>query len=395
MLRLVDGTIRLPALVTAHSHAFQRAMRGQAQRGPASEKLGDDFWSWRHAMYQLAESLDPERIYRISRLAYEELRGTGVRTVGEFHYVHHQLDGTPYDDRVVLAEAAIQAARDVGVRICLLRVIYQRAGAERPPEGVQRRFSDAQLDDALRDVDELRKRYDRADDVRVGVAPHSVRAVPPSWLTPIAEFAARGEMPLHMHVAEQPAEVDACLAETGRRPVQLVADHGLLGSRFCAVHATHLEPDEVALLGDSQSRVCLCPTTERDLGDGLAPVGPLHAAGVRFCVGIDSHVLCAPLEELRAVELGERLRTGRRVVLRAPAFSTAELLWQAGSQHGAEACGFDDPGGEISLDRSGVSLALVAEEGLLDAVVFSGDNRLFSWGRPQNRVGRPDSRHEC
>lgn len=328
-------------------------------------------------MYQLAEGLDPERIYQLSRLAYEELRGTGVRTVGEFHYVHHQLDGTPYDDRVALAEAVIQAARDEGLRICLLRVVYHRAGAGGAPEGVQRRFSDEALDDALRDTDELWSRYAHAEDVRVGIAPHSVRAVPPAWLKPIADFAARRKLPLHMHVAEQPAEIAACLEETGRRPVQLLGDHGILGPSFCAVHATHLDPDEVTLLGETASRVCLCPTTERDLGDGLAPVGPLHRAGVRFCVGIDSHVLCAPLEELRAVELGERLRTGQRVVLRDPERSTAELLWAAGSQLGAEACGFDDPGGDIALDRGGASLALVNDEGLLDAIVFSGDNRLF------------------
>lgn len=377
MLRLVEGSIRLPALVTAHSHAFQRAMRGKAQRGPASETT-DDFWSWRHAMYELAEGLDPERIYQVSRLAYEELRGTGVRTVGEFHYVHHQPDGTPYDDRLALAEAVIQAARDEGLRICLLRVVYHRAGAGRAPEGVQRRFCDHDLDDALRDTEALCSRHAGADDVRVGIAPHSVRAVPPDWLKPIADFAARREIPLHMHVAEQPAEIAACLDETGRRPVQLLADHGVLGPSFCAVHATHLDPDEVTLLGQTGSFVCLCPTTERDLGDGLAPVGPMHAAGVRFCVGIDSHVLCAPLEELRAVELGERLRTGQRVVLRDPRRTTAELLWTMGSQLGAEACGFEDPGGEIALDRAGASLALVGEDGLLDAVVFSGDNRLFS-----------------
>lgn len=366
---MMNRTLSLDALATAHSHAFQRALRGDTQR-PGPEGT-DDFWSWRTAMYRLAESLTPESIHAISLVAYRELRRAGVRTVGEFHYVHHQPNGEPYADRTILAEAVIQAARDAGLRITLLRVIYARAGAGRPPEGAQRRFSDPDLDRALADVDTLLARHRGAADVRVGVAPHSVRAVPPEWLRPIAERAAELALPLHMHVAEQPAEIAACLAETGRRPVELLADHGVLGPRFVAVHATHLAAHEPRLLGEARAFACLCPTTERDLGDGLPDVGALRAAGVRLTTGIDSHVITQPLEDMRAVDLGERLRTVRRVAVRAQGRTPAEELWRIGSIEGAAACGFDDCGGKIAIDLDAPDLALVKEEHLLDAIVFS------------------------
>jgi formiminoglutamate deiminase len=375
MLELIDGKFQLPALTTAHSHAFQRALRGKGQRRRSGDR--DDFWSWRTAMYELAGSLAPESIYQISRVAYEELKRAGVRTVGEFHYVHHQPDGRPYPQRTELSHAVIEAARDEGLRIALLRVVYQRAGADKPPEGAQRRFADDALEDAMRDIDELWSRYSEDADVRIGVAPHSVRAVSPEWLPKLAAFAERREMPLHMHVAEQPAEIESCVAETGKRPVELLADLGVLSDRFVAVHATHLQSHEAKLLGEAGSMVCLCPTTERDLGDGLPNVSALKEAGVRICTGVDSHVLTSPLEDLRAVELGERLRTGRRILLDDGERSVAEVLWHMGSQMGAEACGFEDAGSHIQVDRAARELSLVDDGHLLDAIVFSGTDRLF------------------
>lgn len=374
VLELIDGDIYLPALTTAHSHAFQRAMRGRAQR-PSGEGQ-DDFWSWRAAMYEVAENLSPESLYQISRIAYEELRCAGVRTVGEFHYVHHQADGTPYGDRTQMSEAMIAAARDEGMRICLARVVYHRASHDKPVEGVQRRFADASLDDALADVERLWAEYADEPDVRIAIAPHSVRAVPPEWLSNIASFANRRKIPVHMHVAEQPAEVEACLEETKKRPLQLIADAGLLSDRFVAVHATHIDESEAELLGGAQGFACLCPSTERDLGDGLADVSALVAAGVRLCVGVDSHILTSPLEDLRCVELGERLRTRKRNVLRFEG-SIAEGLWRIGSHHGAEACGFEDHGGTVRIDRAARELSLVPDEYLLDAIVFSGTDRVF------------------
>jgi formiminoglutamate deiminase len=368
MMRIDRDRIALPALATAHSHAFQRGMRGKAQRpGPAG---ADDFWSWRTAMYALADSLTPESIYSISRVAFEELHRRGVLTVGEFHYVHHTSGGTPYDDRTTLADAVIRAALDARLRIALLRVVYNRAGAGRPPEGAQKRFSDARLDDALGDVETLRARWHAEPRVRIGIAPHSVRAVPPEWLGEIARYANDADMPLHMHVAEQPAEIEACLAETGRRPVELLADRSVLGPRFVAVHATHLAPHEPDLLGQAKAGVCLCPTTERDLGDGLPDVTALAAAGVQLSMGVDSHVATAPLEDLRLIELGERLRTKKRVVLRPGGATLAEALWAIGSIGGAKACGFDGVGGETFVARDHPDLALVEEGELLDAIVF-------------------------
>lgn len=366
----------LPALATAHSHAFQRALRGDTQRpGPAGT---DDFWSWRTAMYRLADSLTPESIRAISLVAYRELFAAGVRTVGEFHYVHHQPGGAPYAQRTLLADAVIAAAKEAGLRIALLRVIYQRAGAGRPPEGAQRRFSDDNLDSALADIDDLRSRYQADPAVRIGVAPHSVRAVPPAFLAEIAGYATSHRLPIHMHVAEQPAEISACLAETGRRPVELLADSGVLGPRFVAVHATHLAPHEPALLGGARAFVCLCPTTERDLGDGLPDVGALQAAGARLSVGIDSHVITHPLEDLRAIDLDERLRTGRRVgVIGGSGRTPAEELWHIGSIESAAALGFDDCGGTVAIDRRAPELELVDEKFLLDAAVYSGNSRVL------------------
>ena len=367
--------LELPALATAHSHAFQRAMRGDAQR--ASGATMDDFWSWRTAMYTLADSLDPQSIFDIARIAYRELYRAGVRTVGEFHYVHHQPGGVPYDDRTVMADQVIRAARAENLRIGLFRVVYARAGAGREPEAAQRRFCDSNLEQSLADVETLAQRWASDANVRIGVAAHSVRAVPPTYWRPIAEFAKARDIVFHAHVAEQPAEIVACLAETGRRPVELLAEHGALGPKFVAVHATHLELHEAVLLGQAKAMVCLCPTTERDLGDGLPNVTALRSAGVRLCAGVDSHVMTDPLEDLRSIELGERLRTGRRLAVRTDERTPAQELLHMGTVIGAEACGFSDPGGFVQVDLEAPELQLVRKEHLLDAIIYSGSTRIF------------------
>ena len=366
----VDGTARLPALSSAHSHAFQRKMRGRAQRPPADGAGRDDFWSWREHMYALASSLTPESIRAVSLAAYTELARAGVRTVGEFHYVHHQADGTPYDDRTLLADSVIDAAKSAGLRIALLRVAYHRAAPGVPAQLLQRRFCDPRVDDVLRDVDHLRSKWRDDPDVVIGLAPHSVRAVPPSWLGPLREYAHRHRMPVHMHVAEQRREVEACVAETSRRPVELLADHGLLSERFVAVHAIHLVVHEAQLLGAARAFACLCPQTERDLGDGLADIGAMRDAGVRLCTGVDSHIVTDPIEDLRSLETHERLRTERRVTFRPSSGTPAEELWREGSIQGAQACGFDGTGGRVVIRRDDPSLDFVEDEFLLDAVVF-------------------------
>lgn len=370
----MSPNLELPALASAHSHAFQRAMRGRAQR--PSGALREDFWSWRGAMYAIAESLTPESIFEISRVAFRELAASGVRTVGEFHYVHHQRGGVPYAERTILADRVIEAALAEGLRIALLRVAYARGGANVELAPAQRRFVDPGVDDVLRDVDTLRARYANNPNVRIGIAPHSVRAVPPSWLPLLAEYAQKHHLPLHMHVAEQPAEIEACLEETDLRPVELLDERGVLDERFVAVHATHLLPHEARLLGEASAFACICPTTERDLGDGLPDLSALRAAGARVCVGIDSHVICDPLEELRALENNERIRTLRRNTYAPPEGTPAEALWREGSIVGARACGFDDAGGSVKIAVDDPSLALVDPELLLDAVVFSAPNRV-------------------
>jgi formimidoylglutamate deiminase len=368
--RREDGTLLLPALSTAHSHAFQRAMRGRGQRPALPRTDTDDFWTWRGQMYALASSLTPESTHAIALVAYRELARAGVRTVGEFHYVHHQADGTPYDDRTVLADALVDAAKQAGLRIALLRGAYHRAGPGRDAEPGQRRFCDPHVDDVLRDVETLRANWRGDPDVVIGVAPHSVRAVPPSWLEPLRDCAARHRMPFHMHVAEQAREVDECVAETGRRPVELLADHGVLSDRFVGVHGTLLLPHEAGLLGAARAFVCVCATTERDLGDGLPDLSALRQRGARLCTGVDSHVLIDPIEDLRALETHERLRTRTRVTFQAAGATPARELWREGSTEGAAACGFADAGGHVVIRRDHPALALVDEEFVLDAIVF-------------------------
>jgi formiminoglutamate deiminase len=378
-LTAIDGTsLVLPGWVSAHSHAFQYGLRGHTQRAPDASGT---FWSWRDAMFAAADALTPESLAAVSRDAFRALYRSGVRCVGEFHYVHHQAGGEPYAQRTLLADVVVDAALAEGLRVTLLRVAYARAGAGRPPEGAQQRFSDGDVDDVLRDLDALRTRWAGDARVKIGVAPHSVRAVPRAWLGPLHEYATRYSLPYHMHVAEVLGEVESCLAEHGRRPVELLADAGVLGERFVAVHATNLEAHEARLLGEARAFACLCPTTERDLGDGLADIAALRAAGVRLCVGIDSHVVTDPVEEMRALEMHERLRLRRRVTFAGEEGRTlAEQLLVEGSAHGALACGWDAAvrGRETAWDADTVvdldaaPLRGVAPERALDALVFSG-----------------------
>ncbi len=310
-----------------------------------------------------------------------------MRTVGEFHYVHHQPDGTPYDDRTCLADAVVMAAKLSGLRIALLRAAYHRAGAGLTLDPVQRRFSDAHVDEVLSDVDALRGKWSHDPDVVIGLAIHSVRAVPHSWLRPLSDYARAQAMPLHMHVSEQAREVDECVAETGRRPVELLADSGVLSERFVAVHATHLAAHEAKLLGQAESFACICPTTERDLGDGLPNVSALRDAGVRLCTGVDSYVLVDPIEDLRALETHERLRTLARVTFRHVGLTPAEQLWCEGSLQGARACGFADAGGSAVIRRDHPALELVRDEELLDAIVFGASGTVIDHTERLARAG--------
>lgn len=360
-----DGHYVLPGLATVHSHAFQRALRGRTHR-PTRDR--DSFWTWRELMYRLVDTLDAESLFAISRWAFAELLEHGVTTVGEFHYVHHDRGGVPYQDRLLLSRAVLDAALDAGLRVTLLRVFYERGGAGKALEPAQRRFADASVEAALEDTAALEKAYGASPLVRVGLAPHSVRAVTRENLTRLAAEAAARRWPLHMHVSEQRRENDECLAEHGTTPMGLAMETGAVTERFVAVHATHLTAEDAALLGRARAFACICRTTERDLGDGLPNLPALVGGGARLTVGTDSHASSDVFEDLRAIELDERVRSESRVASLSP----TELL-HAGSAHGYAALGW---AGAETLDRvvlrSDDSALLGAPAALLDdAVLFA------------------------
>lgn len=319
----LPGKILLPGFVNGHSHAFQRAIRGRTEfLVPGHER--DDFWSWREAMYAAATTLDPQALYDVSKQAFTEMALSGITTVGEFHYVHHQPDGKPYADEQELAKQVVRAARDVGLRIVLLRVGYARAGFQVEPNPRQARFLDPDVDTMLRRTSDLAVAVKGDELVSVGLAPHSVRAVPKSWLEVISRSWKHG--PIHMHVAEQPAEIRACSAEYGQRPVELIDSVGLLNERFTAVHAIHLERSEVERLGKARATICACPSTERNLGDGIVEVDSLLNAGASVSLGSDSQAHIDLLQEAQQLEGHLRLLRLRRNVLAPPAIGTSDSL---------------------------------------------------------------------
>jgi formiminoglutamate deiminase len=328
--RRLPGLV-LPALANAHSHAFHRALRGRGQAATG------DFWSWRDGMYALAARLDPDSYLALARATYAEMALAGIAAVGEFHYLHHPPGGGRYADPNAMGRALLLAAEEAGLRITLLDACYLQADAGGAPlEGVQRRFGDGDAAGWAERAGELRP--DPAGGALLGAAIHSVRAVPPAAMATVAAWAAERRAPLHLHLSEQPAENQACLAATGRTPAVLAAEHGVLGARTTAVHATHLTGDDLRLLGASRTTACLCPTTERDLADGVGPARRLALAGCPLALGSDSHAVIDLFEEARAVELDERLATGRRghhqpadLLRAATAGGMRSLGWDAGT----------------------------------------------------------------
>lgn len=328
----------LPGLANAHSHAFHRALRGRTQAGRG------DFWSWRERMYALAARLEPDTYHALARATFAEMALAGVTAVGEFHYLHHPAGGGRYADPNAFGAALLAAAGDAGIRITLLDTCYLQADVDgRPLEGPQRRFDDGDADAWAARVGRLAGApaggsCDGQAGARVGAAIHSVRAVPPEAMRLVAGWAAERQAPLHLHLSEQRRENQACLAATGRTPSQLCADTGVLGRHTTAVHATHLDSGDVALLGRSATCVCMCPTTERDLGDGIGPAGRLAAAGSPLALGSDSQAVIDLFEEARAVELDERLASRRRGLHRP-----ADLL-RAATRDGMRTIGWADAG---------------------------------------------------
>jgi formimidoylglutamate deiminase len=370
----------LPGMPNLHSHAFQRAIAGLTERASPS---GDDFWSWREAMYRFLALLEPEDVQAIAAQLYLDMLKAGYTGVAEFHYLHHGRDGRPYADRAAMSEAVISAAREAGIAITLLPALFQTSGfgGAAPTEG-QRRFVNG-VEDMMALVEAVRGRHAAEPEVRVGLAHHSLRAVPPEALA--AATAALGELdptaPLHIHVAEQTREVDQCLAWSGARPVEWLLDHAPVGPAWCLVHATHMDATETRRLAAAGAVAGLCPTTEGNLGDGFFPLLPYLEAQGRWGIGSDSHVSLSPIEELRWLEYGQRLRERRRALASSGApGSTGLALWQAAVAGGAQALGRRTgalaPGHRadlLVLDPAAPALYRRERDALIDSFVFASE----------------------
>jgi formimidoylglutamate deiminase len=353
---------RIPAMANAHSHAFQLDLRG------AGERLspGDDFWSWRTEMYRLASGHTPETMREVGGRVYGQMAAAGYGAVGEFHYVHHQPDGTPYAEPNAMAIALAQAARARGLEITLLPAAYHRGGPGKPPDPGQVRFCDPSVEAFLERIDALREWAGGVDGVSVGVAAHSMRAVPAQWLEAIARYTDEHGLVRHIHASEQRRELAECQAEHGCSPIELLARTGFLGPRTSVIHAIHVSDGDVALLADSDSIVVTCPTTEGNLGDGFLPGLRYRDAGVRLAIGTDEQTRIDPFEELREMETLARREGHTRFALLAAANGN---LWGQMVANGRASLGLAPaPVAEIELDLDHPDLASVAEGDLMLAV---------------------------
>jgi formimidoylglutamate deiminase len=341
----VSATI--PAMVNAHSHAFQRALRGRAER-PGGDQ-NDDFWSWRTEMFRVAEGLDPTTMRQLAREAYDEMVGAGYGVVGEFHYVHHQPDGTPYPEPNELAFAVAEAAVAAGLEIVLLPAAYHRGGwspaGDVPPAPGQRRFCDPDVETFLARVDALHQWAAGVAGVSVGIAAHSVRAVPRSWLEAIAAYSERHGVVRHVHASEQRRELAECHAEHGCSPIELLERTGFLGARASVIHGIHVSDEDVAALASSGTTVVSCPTTEGNLGDGYLPAMAYAEAGVPLAIGSDSQVRIDPFEEARELETGAR----RERQLRSGLLAAVGDLWGELCRNGYRSLGLD---GDLTHGRT-------------------------------------------
>ena len=392
--------IVIPGFANAHSHAFQRALAGHTEyRGPAGT---DNFWTWRTRMYALASRIDSVALTAIARQLYMEMLATGYTSVAEFHYLHNEPGTEDVSD--TMFEAVAAAADDCGIRLTYVPVLYERAGFEEPePTPTQRRFalSAAQLVDHYERVSKL-----CGATLQTGIGVHSLRAVSATSLEMIAGIAERDDVPMHVHIAEQQREVDQCLAATGARPVEWLMDRCDVSENWCLVHATHIDESEIRSLARSGAVVCLCPSTEANLGDGLFPLQPFLEQGGRIAIGSDSHVSVNPFEELRWLEYGQRLISQSRNVAAIARPQTGRSLFEAATAGGATACGQGSADLEaganadlVVLDDDSPMLAGHTTRSLLDALVFSGFtlpiDRVMVNGRWVVTDGRHDKETMC
>jgi len=372
------GGVVIPGIANVHSHAFQWSFAGLSEFRTGQR---DSFWSWREQMYQSVERLAPEEYYHRACRLYRIMLAAGYTEVGEFHYIHNQPDGQPYPQLEILADQLVQAAVDTGIAICMIPVLYQRGGFDgRPLAGSQQRFqlSTDQLQSLSR---HLQSHWGTHPRFRLGLAFHSLRAVDPDTIPAVIEamtpvMGAAG--PIHIHVAEQTAEVVECQSCYGKRPVELLLDTAAVDARWCLIHATHMTEKETSRLAESGAVVGLCPTTEANLGDGLFPAAEFLEAGGRISIGSDSHVAVNPFAELRLLEYGQRLTTHRRAVLCDEERSCGDRLFQDVVQGGARALGHPDTGGIglnhpanlVVLDANHPALAGCPPERIMDRMVF-------------------------
>lgn len=372
------GRFALPGMPNLHSHAFQRAMAGLAERQVNPE---DSFWTWRETMYAFASRMGPDELRAIAAQLYVEMLKAGYTQVCEFHYLHHQCDGRPYADPATMSLALIEAAREAGIGLTLLPVLYMTGGFDgRALSERQRRFG-FDVDDYLRLVDRLRKMENST--LRVGIALHSLRAVPPDALRAAFE-ASLADCPIHIHIAEQAAEVDECVAVHGARPVDWLLDNAPVDARWCLVHATHMSAGETRRLADSGAVAGVCPTTEANLGDGLFPLQAFREAGGVIGIGSDSHISVSPVEELRWLEYGQRLTMRRRAIaVSESSASVGENLWGDALFGGARASGANVGAFEtgaradlIVLDDAVPLLAGRDAGNALDTFLFAGNTNL-------------------
>ncbi|MHB1845473.1 MAG: formimidoylglutamate deiminase [Deltaproteobacteria bacterium] len=402
----LTGKALLPGLVNGHSHAFQRVLRGRTEQRASD---GDDFWSWRTQMYRAANALTPGEIHDASALCYLEMLLCGITAVGEFHYLHQAPSGGRAADPNEGALAAVEAALGLGLRITLLRVAYDRAGPGLAALPEQRRFCDGSIEAYLTACEGLGQALRGRPLATFGLAPHSVRALGRDWFGPLRDFAAARKLPLHLHLAEQPKEVLGCVGEHGLRPVELALREGLLGERFTAVHAIHLSPGEILALGQSQSHVCACPTTERNLGDGVLPAGELLRAGARLCLGTDGQSEVNLLEDARELDYHLRLTELRRAPLAEPGAGRSALgarLLSFATEGGAHALGLPTgtlapgrPADLFTVDLSDPSIAGAvagagADDDLVPTIVFGLSRRAIKDVAVQGRFVVRDGRHE-
>ena len=382
--------VALPGLANLHSHAFQRAMAGLAEVRGYGE---DSFWTWREVMYRFVDRLTPRELRIIASQAYVEMLESGFTRVGEFHYLHHAPDGRPFGDVAEMSGAIVDAAELSGIALTLLPVFYAHAGfGGSPPSEDQRRFI-LDVPRFAKLVDRARDRASRLPDAKVGIAPHSLRAVTPDELTDLMAIA--GEGPIHIHVAEQRREVDDCVAWSGARPVEWLLDHVAVDRRWCFVHATHMTDHEAERLGASGAVAGLCPITEANLGDGIFNAAPFIAAGGAYGVGSDSNIRIDATEELRLLEYGQRLKAmGRNRFARTPGGSTGQALFSAALAGGARALGVD--GGLkvgaaadfLSLDARNPAISGRSGDRLLDGLIFASGRGAIDcvWRRGEKLV---------